>query len=86
MLGIILRLMLFFVSLYTMALDPKNITFVLKLGFGFHNSILFAPSLFLILPFCGNEFLQWIMHSTGDIVMSLVYFFYGTECAVQRAP
>ena len=44
-----------------------------------------APSLFLMLPFCGNEFLDWVINSTSDLVMSFVYILYGTECVVQHA-
>ena len=60
--------------------------FILKSGFGFSNSIVLAPSLLMILPFCKKYFLEWIIHSKSDLVISFVYLLYSTECVVQRAP
>ena len=59
---------------------------MLKSGFVFPNSILFAPSLFMMLHFWGKYFMEWIIHAKRDLVMSLVYILYGSECAVQRNP
>ena len=74
----------FFVPVYTMEQYPNKIIFMLKPGFGFPNIIL-EPSLLLMLPLCDNDF-QWIMNYTSELVMSLMYLFYGTQCVVQRAP
>ena len=57
MLGILLWFMLSLVHMYTMAYDPKNNISILKSLFGFINSAALVPSLFLMLPFCGKDFL-----------------------------
>ena len=59
---------------------------MLKSGLGLTNNIVLEPSILMILPFYINGFLEWIMHSTSDLVMRVVYLLYVTECVVQRTP
>ena len=59
---------------------------MLKSVLGFPDNIVLDPNLFLMMPFCVNYFLEWIIHSTSDLVMSFVYILYCIDCVVQRAP
>ena len=52
----------------------KTNIFILKSWFVFPNSILLEPSLFMVLPFFVEEFLDWIMHSKGDILWARCTF------------
>ena len=72
-LGMILPLNLFVGTMYTISKDTKKIIFTLKSGLGFPNNILLDPILLMMPPFCGNEYLEWIMHSKSDLVMIVVY-------------
>ena len=40
----------------------------------------------MMIPLCRKEFLELFMHSASNLVMSLVYLLYYTECVVKRAP
>ena len=84
-LGMFLLFNVFVVPVYTMSQEPNKNNFMLKSGLVFPKNIMFVPILLLILPFYGNGFLKWIVHSTSDLVMRFVYLLQGTECVVQRA-
>ena len=50
--------------------------FLVKSGLGFPNNIVLEPSLFLMLSFYGNSFIDWIMNSVNppfrELCLSLV--------------
>ena len=70
---------------YIITQDPKKILLMLESVIGFPNNIVLESSLLLMLPFCVNESLEWIMYYKSVLVMIFVYLLYGTECVLHCA-
>ena len=86
LLGILILFNSFFPPVYTMEQDTQKILLMLKSVPVLYNNTVLDPSFLLMLPFCGNDFLEWIIHSTSELVMSFIYILYVTECVVQWSP